>query len=128
MDGSSQSEAALKEAFDLFPDGEIHAVHVVGARDAAGDKRRTGHEIAVERGEAVCERAEEIADRHGREVETTMVDGNAAKCIILYAEENAVDHIVMGSTGRSGLSRLLLGSVAETVTRRAPCTVTITRE
>lgn len=128
MDGSSQSEAALEEAFDLFPDGKVHVVHVIQVRKIAGDETRTGHEIAIEEGEEICERAEEIASSHGRTVETATMDGNAAKCIVLYAEENDIDHIVMGSTGRSGFSRLLLGSVAETVTRRAPCSVTIVRE
>lgn len=128
MDGSSQSEAALEEAFDLFPEGEIHVVHVVQVRKIAGDDTRTGHELAIEEGEEICERATEIAANHDRGVETDTMDGNAAKCIVLYAEENDIDHIVMGSTGRSGFSRLLLGSVAEAVTRRAPCTVTIVRE
>jgi nucleotide-binding universal stress UspA family protein len=57
-----------------------------------------------------------------------MKEGHAAKTIVRYAEENDVDHIVMGSTGRSGISRVLLGSVAESVTRRAPCSVVIVRE
>lgn len=128
MDGSSESEAALEAAFDLFPEEEIHVLHVLRARAVAGDERRTGHELAVEEGENICERATEIAAEHGRSVETTTMDGNAAKCIVYFAAENDVDHIVMGSIGRSGLTRLLLGSVAESVTRRAPCTVTIVRE
>jgi nucleotide-binding universal stress UspA family protein len=43
------------------------------------------------------------------------------------AEDHDVDGIVMGSHGRSGISRVLLGSVAETAVRRAPCPVTIVR-
>jgi len=45
----------------------------------------------------------------------------------VYAEDLDVDHIVMDSHGRSGASRVLLGSVAETVTRRSPVSVTIVR-
>ena len=44
-----------------------------------------------------------------------------------YAEENDIDHIVVGSHGRGGVSRMLLGSVAETVARRSSVPVTIIR-
>jgi len=44
-----------------------------------------------------------------------------------YAEESDVDHIVIGSHGRSGVSRILLGSVAESVVRRADMPVTVVR-
>jgi nucleotide-binding universal stress UspA family protein len=44
-----------------------------------------------------------------------------------YAAEHDIDHIVVGSHGRTGASRILLGSVAETVARRSPVPVTIVR-
>lgn len=43
--------------------------------------------------------------------------------ILKYAKQNHVDLIVMGTSGRSGLPRLLVGSVAERVVRHAPCPV-----
>ena len=49
--------------------------------------------------------------------------GAAGSLILDYAEAEAVDVIVMGTHGRSGLSRLLMGSVAEAVVRRAKCPV-----
>jgi nucleotide-binding universal stress UspA family protein len=128
LDGSSESEAALVEAFELFPDAEIHAFHVVQVTEFPRDKTRTPYELAVEKGEGVHENAERVAGKYGRDIKTDMTEGNAAKSIVRYAEENDIDHIVMGSTGRSGFSRVLLGSVAESVTRRAPCSVTIVRE
>jgi nucleotide-binding universal stress UspA family protein len=57
-----------------------------------------------------------------------MRDGQAANAIVAYAEDHDVDRIVVGSHGRRGLSRFLLGSVAERVARRAPGSVTIVRE
>ena len=66
-----------------------------------------------------------VLDGIGFGLET--VDGKPAREIVSYAEKGDVDHIVMGSRGRSGLSRLLLGSVAETVVRRAPTPVTVVR-
>jgi nucleotide-binding universal stress UspA family protein len=49
--------------------------------------------------------------------------GDPADAIIQIAETDNVDLIVMGTHGRTGLTRLLMGSVAEAVVRRAPCPV-----
>jgi nucleotide-binding universal stress UspA family protein len=49
--------------------------------------------------------------------------GQPAEEIVRYAHEHAVDLIVMGTHGREGVMRAVLGSVAETVVRRAPCPV-----
>lgn len=50
-------------------------------------------------------------------------EGDPAAEIIRLARERACDLIVMGTHGRTGLGRLLLGSIAELVLRRAPCPV-----
>ncbi len=52
---------------------------------------------------------------------------NIAATIIAFAEENDCDHIVMGSTGKTGITRMLLGSVASDVVHKAHCPVTIVR-
>ncbi len=52
---------------------------------------------------------------------------NIAATIIAYAEEHGCDHIVMGSTGKTGIARLLIGSVASDVVAKAHCPVTIVR-
>ena len=49
--------------------------------------------------------------------------GLPAEEIVQYAHEHAIDLIVMGTHGREGVMRVVLGSVAETVVRRAPCPV-----
>jgi universal stress protein A len=56
-------------------------------------------------------------------VEYGVIDGFAADEIVRSARENAADLIVMGTHGRSGLRRALMGSVAEKVLRHAPCSV-----
>jgi universal stress protein A len=56
------------------------------------------------------------------------LEGNPVREIIAFAEREHMDLIVMGSHGRTGLSRLLMGSVAEGVARRAPCPVLIVRQ
>jgi nucleotide-binding universal stress UspA family protein len=67
------------------------------------------------------------ADERGFENEKAHVFGDPAREIVAYADENSVDRVVIGSHGRSGGARILLGSVAENVVRRAPCPVTVVR-
>lgn len=55
--------------------------------------------------------------------EHRMITGDPASAIVRLAEDEHVDLVVMGTHGRTGLSRLLMGSVAEAVVRRAPCPV-----
>jgi nucleotide-binding universal stress UspA family protein len=54
---------------------------------------------------------------------TAVLTGPPAREIVQYARRQHVDLIVMGTHGRTGVSRALLGSVAEAVVRRAPCRV-----
>jgi nucleotide-binding universal stress UspA family protein len=56
-------------------------------------------------------------------VDYLLADGVAAEEIVRTAEDRGCDLIVMGTHGRSGLGRLLMGSVAEQVVRKAPCPV-----
>jgi nucleotide-binding universal stress UspA family protein len=59
----------------------------------------------------------------GIPVERRVEDGDPAAAILRVAQEVPCDLIVMGTHGRTGLGRLLMGSVAEQVMRRAPCPV-----
>jgi nucleotide-binding universal stress UspA family protein len=59
----------------------------------------------------------------GITVEFVIADGEPGEEIVRVAKEHHCDLIVMGTHGRTGLSRLLMGSVAERVMRRAPCPV-----
>jgi nucleotide-binding universal stress UspA family protein len=63
----------------------------------------------------------------GHKIETSVLSGPVVETLIDCAKEYSADLIVMGSEGRTGVSRLLLGSVAEGVLRGAPCSVEIVR-
>lgn len=65
------------------------------------------------------------ADRHRVTVASVVATPYAE--ILAYAAANDVDLIVMGTHGRSGVSHMLLGSIAERVVRRAPCPVLTVR-
>jgi nucleotide-binding universal stress UspA family protein len=67
------------------------------------------------------------AQEQGVEIETLQVPGMPGAMICDIAREKAVDLIVMGNRGRSGLSELLLGSQSNYVMRRAPCSVLVIR-
>jgi nucleotide-binding universal stress UspA family protein len=56
-------------------------------------------------------------------VEHRLAEGDAAEQILRVATETACDMIVLGTHGRTGFDRLLMGSVAEQIVRRAPCPV-----
>lgn len=60
-------------------------------------------------------------------VEHRLEEGDAAKVIIEVAETTPSSMIVMGTHGRTGIGRLVLGSVAEQVLRKAPCPVLTVR-
>ena len=61
------------------------------------------------------------------EVHHVLLQGSAAEEIIRYATHQGVDLIVLGTHGRTGLERLLMGSVAEQVVRGAPCSVLVVK-
>jgi nucleotide-binding universal stress UspA family protein len=63
----------------------------------------------------------------GVNIESMVVEGYPSAAIIDVAEKKSADLIVMGSHGRSGLKRLWIGSVAESVVREAPVPVLIVR-
>jgi nucleotide-binding universal stress UspA family protein len=49
------------------------------------------------------------------------------RVVLTAVEKHGIDHVVMGSRGRKGVSRILLGSVAETVVQRSDVPVAVTR-
>lgn len=61
----------------------------------------------------------------GTDVETHVLEGNPAVEITKFANDNGVDLIVMGTLGKSGIDRILLGSTAEKVIRIANCPVLV---
>jgi len=133
-DGSPQSDAALEYALEEFTDQNITLLNVIDPVDA-GYSAPVGlpggseewFENAKENSEAMFEEAQTVADDYGVTLEFATEMGRPSQTIVEFAEEEEFDQIVMGSHGRSGVSRILLGSVAETVVRRASMPVTVVR-
>lgn len=127
IDGFEESLEALDTALDMFPDGDITALHVLQVTKFPDDPAEPPSAHAEEVSDDVLAEARDLASDRGRTINMDSREGEAGKTIVSYADDEDVDHIVMGSTGRSGLTRLLLGSVAETVMRRSTVPVTVTR-
>jgi nucleotide-binding universal stress UspA family protein len=77
--------------------------------------------------EVATRRLAQALTRFGASGETVLVEGAPAAVIPIEAAARDVDLLVIGTVGKSGLRRLLLGSVAEAVARRASCSVLIVR-
>jgi nucleotide-binding universal stress UspA family protein len=68
--------------------------------------------------------AERVA---GRPVRSILLSGEPATELLRHAREREIDVLVVGTHGRKGLRRLVLGSVAERIVREAPCAVVVGR-
>jgi nucleotide-binding universal stress UspA family protein len=133
VDGSEQASAALEYAFASFPDATLTLLHVINpARATYGGQ--AGLPSFSEEWYDDAEAAAEELFAEARErapdsvtIETATEVGQPSRVIVDFADEHEIDQIVIGSHGRSGISRILLGSVAETVVRRAGVPVTVAR-
>jgi nucleotide-binding universal stress UspA family protein len=132
-DGSPGVERAVEHAIDLADvhEATLHAVYVVNTASLATLPMETSWEgvgaMLREDGEEALNRVEELAEAADVSVETHLVEGSPSREIVRFAEECEVDAIVMGTHGRGGIDRLLLGSVAERVVRAAEVPVTTVR-
>ena len=135
MDSSPQATAALEFALTEFPDAAVTVLHVSNPIDGmyfAGEESMYVDFEEIERRstaetERIFETAREIAEPYDADVETVSKMGSPARAIVAYVDDHDVDHVVVGSHGRSGVDRLLLGSVAELVVRRSSVPVTVVR-
>jgi nucleotide-binding universal stress UspA family protein len=128
VDGSPQSEAALRFATEEWPDADFVLLNVINPVDAGGSKSvlpTSAEEWYEQARDDARETLAELAAETGIDPETNITVGRTAPSIVDAAAD--VDHVVMGSHGRTGVSRVVLGSVAEAVVRRSPVPVTIVR-
>lgn len=131
-DGSEYSEAAVSHAISLAKDTEakVTALYVVSEFAGVGRETRVWgdlRKVLEEEGKRALARAKEIAEKEGVKIDTKIVEGSPAEKIIEAAIEGKFDLIVVGTKGKTGLSKFLLGSVAEKVVHGAPCAVTVVR-
>ena len=131
LDDSEPARVALIEALERFAADDLVALHVLDTNESShgieGGAAGGWYEAKEAQAAELFEDAQRIADEYGVTLTTVVETGPPARTIVEYVTEHEIDHVVMGSHGRSGVSRILVGSVAESVIRNAPVSVTIAR-
>jgi nucleotide-binding universal stress UspA family protein len=135
-DGSDDSDAAVEAALDLAHDtsGRLLVLSVVpevsapasdGADDSAPEADRDD-QVVVD----ATDRANDVVDHAvewGLEATPLVWEGDPADAILAAATSEGADVIVIGSSGRSGVGRMLMGSVSDDVVRRSAVPVMVVR-
>jgi nucleotide-binding universal stress UspA family protein len=124
IDGSGPADRALELGVDVATayGAAIDLLSVVDVASLGIDVHsEVQTDVLAERAESVVDDARDYADANGASaVQTTVEFGTAVhRAISAYIDEHDVDLVVLGTHGRSGLDRLLLGSVTERVVRTA---------
>jgi len=126
-DGSKEAKRGATHGIELAAElgSTIHGLYVIDTGGHATLPLETAwngiSEILHEEGRLALEEIERLSD--SVPVETTVERGKPSVEIVEYARTHGCDTIVMGTHGRGGINRLLLGSVAEQVVRSAPVPV-----
>lgn len=129
-DGSESVRRAVAVALDVADrfDAELHALSVVDA----GEVESAPEQVRDELRSALTERAEtalaEVGERSERPVTTAVREGRPATEIADYARAVDASAVAMGTRGRHGENRFLVGSVAERVVRTCPVPVLTVRQ
>ena len=132
VDGSENSNAALKEAINLakLTGGKITVINVYSRWSSAliDESTRKGLNKEIRKAaKTILNDADKIAEKENFVVKTLLVDGNAVQEIVKTADSRHYDLIVMGARGVSKLIEIFLGSVSRGVLEKAACPVLIVK-
>jgi nucleotide-binding universal stress UspA family protein len=137
IDDSKFSKAALQSVLALAPPKgtQVRVLHVIEppsvlvARGMGGYSAnlRMVWEAQRKNGQELVERFAKELVRAGFKVTTSIIQGEPRSKVVDVAKKWHADLIVLGSHGRRGLERFLMGSVSEAVVHHAPCSVQVVR-
>lgn len=132
-DGSENTQRAISYGIEIakLSGATVHALYVVNTSPIISDYWTIGkkniYEIVKSEGEEAVSEVKKIGEASGVEVKKVVLDGYPSNAIIDFAENNNIDLIVMGTLGKTGLDKLLIGSVAEKVVRGSKVPVMVVR-
>jgi nucleotide-binding universal stress UspA family protein len=132
-DGSDPALAATDHALTIAErfDATVHALYVVDidgiAHEAPGLGLDALRDALRSEGEGATATVAERAEERGIAVRQSVVEGVAEDAVVDYADDEGIDLIVMGTHGRRGLDRYLVGSVTERVVRRTDVPTLVVR-
>lgn len=130
-DGSKRTANAVNKGLDIarVQSSTVHVVYVVDTvtftsipMDVTWENM---YQLLREEGEEAVNAVKEMGQ--GLNVETHVLEGNPAIEITKFAKDNGIDLIIVGTLGKSGIDRILLGSVAEKIIRVAHCPVLVVK-
>ena len=130
-DGSEKNQPVVRKGLEIAREcgSTLYAIYVIDETPFTSAQAEVSTADVYTRlkdeGERAIEQVKGIAD--GVKVETRILSGRPAHVITEFALKNKVDLIVVGSQGKSGLERLLLGSIAESIIRMADCMVLVVK-
>jgi nucleotide-binding universal stress UspA family protein len=134
-DGSKPIRKAVDAAIEIakLSESKLYAVHVIAlgyysiTRSGDAEWKKAIEEQLIKEGKEATAYVENAGRASNVEVESVILEGCPADEIVDFAEKNDIDLIVMGSLGRSGIERFLLGSVAENVVMHSKKAVLVVR-
>lgn len=140
-DGSACSRLVADKGIELarLSGGTVYAVYVVSTDYFApinGDSFpmivdpywKPIREAWEKQGHQAVNTIKSLGEMKGINVEPVLLEGNPSEELIRYAEEEKMDIVIMGTHGKTGLDKLLLGSVAEKLVRHSKVPVMVVRE
>ena len=128
-DGSVHSAAAAARAVDLAAayGGRVVALSVLDVPDEFYAEAPAVVDQLIEKARGYVAAVAALAEKAGVGCTVAVREGVSAAAIVQHAKDEAAGLIAMGSHGRTGLARLLMGSVTEKVIGHAPCPVLVVR-
>jgi nucleotide-binding universal stress UspA family protein len=122
-DGKPHSEKAVKYAYDYASIRKAHLFVVfVASPKAEEDKDRI-----IKQGMAVLEEMKARGSREGVNVTTLLETGNPYEAVLNAADRVKAEAIVVGTSGKTAIDRVLIGSVSEYIVRNSKCTVIVVK-
>lgn len=129
IDGSKYSKTATERAIDFAQayGGTLKIVSVVDVPPEFYGEAPDAVEDLIKKAKGYVEEAKKQAEARGIKSEVFVREGESPEIIIRLAKEQKADTIIIGSHGRTGLKRLLMGSVAEKVIGNSSCPVLVVK-
>lgn len=138
IDGSKSAQAALRMIpIQVRPEGnQVRVLHVLEEISSYLSADLIPHGVRItpnierdrrEQGNKLLQQAAATLRKQGFRTSQALETGDPKEKIIQHAARWGADLIILGSLGLKGLSRFLMGSISEGVTRHAPCSVEVVR-
>ena len=132
-DGSENTRRAISHGIGIakLSGATVYALYVIDTPSTISESwtacKGTIYTIMRMDGEKAVSNVKRLGEASGVEVKKVVLDGCPSNEIIEFAENNNIDLIVMGTLGKTGLERFLMGSVAERVVRNSKVPVMVVR-